>query len=93
MLGESIRTAFATVGDAIKDPKVQKEARQAAASFFDALGTTFSELGDDISRRRQRGETPAIRPRTRPIDRTPPNTRSDHVRQRATVPGARSALP
>ncbi len=56
-LGESIRTAFATVGDAVTDPEVQEEARQTAASLFDALGATFSELGDDISKWRERGES------------------------------------
>jgi hypothetical protein len=48
-LGESVKMAFATVGDAFNDPEVQEEARQTTASFFDALGATFSELGDDIS--------------------------------------------
>jgi predicted HAD superfamily phosphohydrolase len=56
-LGESIRTAYVTVGDAIKDPEVQEEARQTAGSLFDALGATFSELGDDISKWRERGES------------------------------------
>lgn len=48
-IGEIVKAAFATVGDAIKDPEIQEEAKQTAGSFFDALGTTFSELGDDIS--------------------------------------------
>ena len=56
-LGESIRTAFATVSDAIKDSEVQEEARQTAGSLFDALGATLSELGDDISKWRERGES------------------------------------
>jgi len=57
-LGESFKAAIGTVGDAIKDPEVQDEARQTAASFFDALGATFSELGDDISRRHQVDDSP-----------------------------------
>ncbi len=56
-IGESMKAAFGTVGDAIKDPDVQDEARQTAASFFDALGVTFSELGDDISNLRQVGDS------------------------------------
>lgn len=61
-LGASIKAAFATVGDAFKDPEVQAEARQAAGSFFDALGATFSELGDDISKRRESGDSPRTPP-------------------------------
>ena len=61
-LGASIKAAFATVGDAFKDPEVQAEARQAAGSFFDALGATFSELGDDISKRRESGDSPSTPP-------------------------------
>ncbi|MFV2000490.1 MAG: hypothetical protein ACC654_09030 [Acidimicrobiia bacterium] len=58
-LGESINAAFATVGDAIKDPEVQEEARHTAGAFFAALGTTFSKLGDDISVRRAREASPS----------------------------------
>jgi hypothetical protein len=50
-LGESLKAAFATVGDAFADPEIRDEARQIAGSFFDALGATFSDLGHDISRR------------------------------------------
>ncbi|GMQ93048.1 MAG: hypothetical protein BMS9Abin12_0525 [Acidimicrobiia bacterium] len=61
-LGESISAAFATVGDAVKDPEVQEEARQTAVSFFTALGTTFSGLADDISKRREQEDLPAAPP-------------------------------
>jgi hypothetical protein len=50
-LGESLKAAVATVGDAIADPEIRDEARQTAGSFFDALGATFSDLGHDISER------------------------------------------
>ena len=50
-LGESVKAAFSTVGDAFTDPEIQSEARQTAGAFFDALGVTFSELGRDISNR------------------------------------------
>jgi hypothetical protein len=50
-LGESLKAAFATVGDTIADPEIRDEARQTASSFFDALGATFSDLGQDISKR------------------------------------------
>jgi len=48
-LGESVKAAFATVGDAFADPEIRDEAKQTAGSFFDALGATFSDLGHDIS--------------------------------------------
>ena len=69
-LGESINAAFATVGDAIKDPEVQEEARQTAGAFFAALGRTFSELGDDISVRRKREDSPSA---PSPEDAAPPD--------------------
>ena len=53
-LGESIKTAFATVGDAVKDPEVQDEAKQTAKSFFDAIGATFTELGDEFNKSRSK---------------------------------------
>ena len=49
-LGDSVKTAFASIGDAIADQEIRTEARQTAGSFFDALGATFSELGADISK-------------------------------------------
>jgi len=51
-LGDSVKTAFASIGDAIADQELRTEARQTAGSFFDALGATFSELGADITRQR-----------------------------------------
>ncbi|MCL1587401.1 MAG: hypothetical protein M3092_03210 [Actinomycetia bacterium] len=51
-LGDSVKTAFASIGDAIADQEIRTEARQTAGSFFDALGATFSELGADISKQR-----------------------------------------
>jgi len=58
-LGESINAAFAAVGDAVKDPEVQEEARQTAGAFFAALGRTFSDLGDEISKRREGADSPS----------------------------------
>jgi len=60
-LGESLKAAFATVGDAIADPEVRDEARQTAGSFFDALGATFSDLGHDISKHGE-SDDPASQP-------------------------------
>lgn len=60
-LGESVSHAFATVGDAFNDPEVKEETRQAAGLFFDALGATFSGVGDDISSgsKTEQGPTPS----------------------------------
>ena len=57
-LGESLKAAFATVGDAVADPEIRDEARQTAGSFFDALGATFSDLGHDISKRGESEDLP-----------------------------------
>lgn len=56
-LGETIKTAVATVAIAVKDPAVRDEARETAASFFGALGATFSDLADDISKQSEREES------------------------------------
>jgi hypothetical protein len=58
-LGESVRAAFGSIGDAFADPDVRVEARQTAGSFFDALGATFSELGTDISKPVATDEAPS----------------------------------
>jgi uncharacterized protein with GYD domain len=50
-LGVSLKAVFATVGDTIADPEIRDETRQTASSFLDALGATFSDLGQDISKR------------------------------------------
>lgn len=72
-LGESIKTAFATVGDAVKDPEVQDEAKQTAKSFVDALGATFTELGDEFKKWRSKEDEVETRYRseaapTEPVD-------------------------
>ena len=61
-LGESVKAAFATVGDAFADPEIRDEARQTAGSFFDALGATFSEFGTDISKGKETDALPSQPP-------------------------------
>ncbi|MDF1597247.1 MAG: hypothetical protein P1T08_14310 [Acidimicrobiia bacterium] len=75
-LGESIKTAFATIGDAVADPEVQSEAKQTAKSFVDALGASFSDLGDQISKWRAKGGTgePPSRTDAAPAEPTEPPT-------------------
>jgi len=60
-LGESVKAAFASIGDAFADAEIRDEARQTAGSFFDALGATFSDLGNDISKRGE-SQGPPIQP-------------------------------
>lgn len=48
-LGESLSTAFDAVGAAFRDPEVTREVKDTAASFFDALGVSFSEIGAGMS--------------------------------------------
>ena len=55
-IGEGLKTAFTTFGDAVKDPEVQDEVKQTAKSFFDALGASFAELGDEISKWRDKNK-------------------------------------
>ena len=55
-IGDGLKTAFASIGDAVKDPEVQDEAKQTAKSFFDAIGATFAELGDEISAWREKNK-------------------------------------
>ena len=49
--GENVQAAFAALIDSVKDPEVHDGAREAAGSFFEALGSTFSELGADVRQR------------------------------------------
>jgi hypothetical protein len=51
-LGEAAERLAATVGGAFRDPEVQADAKRAASSLVDALGITFSQVGEDIRRRR-----------------------------------------
>jgi hypothetical protein len=71
-LGDSIKTAFATVGDAFRDPEVQEEAKDTARSFFDALGATFADIGDEISKLRDKPEEPPTRTEAAPAEPTDP---------------------
>ena len=70
-IGEGLKTAFVTVGDAVKDPEVKDEAKQTAKSFFDAVGATFTELGDEISKWREKNSTDETPPEDVPEEATP----------------------
>jgi hypothetical protein len=47
---DAVDTALTSVGKAIRDPSIQKNAKDAAGSLIDALGTSFTQLGEAIER-------------------------------------------
>ncbi|MDP8978477.1 MAG: hypothetical protein M3N17_07860 [Actinomycetota bacterium] len=47
-----------SVGDAVRDPALQRDARRAADSLVDALETTFAELGTEFRKRIGRMPSP-----------------------------------
>jgi hypothetical protein len=58
-LGEAARAVADSVGNAMKDPDVREQMKDAAASFVTALGQTFSQLGDELREaREQKAENP-----------------------------------
>jgi predicted trehalose synthase len=58
-LGEAARAVADSVGNAMKDPDVREQVKDATASFVTALGQTFSQLGDELrNAREQKPETP-----------------------------------
>lgn len=67
-LGDAAERLAATVGGTVRDPEVQAEAKRAASSLVDALGITFSQVTEDIRRRRagRSGEDPWDDPAPQP---------------------------
>ncbi len=53
-VGDSIERVFGTIGDSLQDDGVKDQARSAFSSLVEALGSTFSELGDEVRRMGQR---------------------------------------
>jgi len=47
---EAVDTALTSVGKAVRDPNVQKNAKDAATSLVEALGDTFTQLGEALDR-------------------------------------------
>lgn len=48
-LMESMDKAFDSLGKAVRDPGVRDDAKKAGNAFVEAIGATFSELGDAIA--------------------------------------------
>ncbi len=48
---DSLKAAFDSLGDAAKDEQVRSDAKSAGASFMEAIGDTFSELGETLRKK------------------------------------------
>jgi len=47
---DAVDAALTSVGKAIRDPNVQKNAKNAATSLVEALGETFTQVGEALDR-------------------------------------------
>jgi hypothetical protein len=47
-LRDSVDDTFEAIGNAVKDPAVNEEARDVARALREALSTTFAEASDDL---------------------------------------------
>jgi len=55
-IGEGLERVFGSIGDSLQDDEVKSQARSAFSSLLDAIGDTFSELGDEVRGMGQRNE-------------------------------------
>ncbi len=67
---EAVDTALTSVGRAIRDPEVQQGAKEAAKSFVDALGVSFSQMGEALDRAVSRVRTTS-QPEPPPVSEEP----------------------
>ncbi len=50
---------FTSLGNALRDPNVREDAKEAAETLLSALGATFQQIGDEVRhtvRRRKEGD-------------------------------------
>ena len=47
-IGDGLERVFGSIGDSLQDDDVKDQARSAFSSLLDAIGETFSELGDEV---------------------------------------------
>ena len=64
-MGEGLERVFGSIGDSLQDDEVKSQAKSAFSSLLDAIGDTFSELGDEV-RNMGKSEDPE------PTDSAPP---------------------
>lgn len=50
--GAGVQKAFDALGEAVRDPAIKNDVRQAAVSLSDAISNTFSEIGAQLRSRR-----------------------------------------
>lgn len=50
-LVDAVGDAFEAVGHAARDPSMRTEARKVAGTFTNALGATFTDVGDEVRKR------------------------------------------
>ena len=67
---EALDTALTSVGKAVRDPDVQQGAKEAAKSFVDALGVSFSQMGEALDRAINRVRTTS-QPEPPPVPEEP----------------------
>jgi hypothetical protein len=65
---DAVDTALTSVGKAIRDPDVQKNAKDAASSLVEALGTSFTQLGEAIDRAFRKSRSAQAGDREPPVD-------------------------
>jgi hypothetical protein len=61
VLGKSLSAAIGAVGVSFRDPEVTSEVKETAASFFGALGVSFSEIAAGIAAHRDPGDVEDFR--------------------------------
>lgn len=72
-VGDSLERVFGSIGDSLQDEEVKSQARSAFSSLVDALGATFSEIGQEVRKMGQpRDENEASRERVTVTDEAPP---------------------
>jgi hypothetical protein len=101
-LGDAADRLASTVGDAVRDPDVQSDAKRAANSLVDAIGLTLSQIGGEIRSRSERARGGAARdddvweePRVEVVDQVPERATdaADSPASPTTGPTAGGATP
>lgn len=56
--GDAIDRVFTSLGNALRDPDVREDAKEAAETLLSALGATFQQIGDEVrdTVRREKGD-------------------------------------
>ena len=63
-VGDSLERVFGSIGDSLQDDEVKDQARSAFSSLVDALGATFSDIGQEVRKMGQsQSEEEAEQPR------------------------------